>query len=130
MNTPRKYKFAFDIGGVLSSYPDEMRALMEALEKSGSFEVYYLTDMSREIARSLLQANSFHFEEERLLCANWGEDQNQCKSKLIKEHALDFIVDDHLPYLIGDHDAIGLLVTPKPKKIGYYHERWKDPSKK
>ncbi len=118
------YKIGFDIGGVLSAYPEQFKTLINALEQSPHFQVYYITDMPRATAEELLTLNEIQHNPERLLCADWNSHQNECKTRLANEVGLDFLVDDHLAYLIGETNALGLLVVPKSKQP-YNHQEWK-----
>jgi hypothetical protein len=120
----RNYKIGFDIGGVLSREPEVFKAMISAFRSSPIWETYILTDMPKEKAESLLQANNIDYDKENLLCADWNESQEMCKAELVKKHGLDILVDDHLGYVTPEEIPIGLLVVPRPKKP-YNSPEWK-----
>src|SRR6476619_1714341 len=92
-------KIAFDIGGVLSKYPDEFRALMCALEASG-FEIHVITDPTvKGEVLAQLGANGFGFiRHEHVHCADHSVHGEMCKAVLVRELGIRFIVDDFPGY--------------------------------
>ncbi len=116
---------AFDIGGVISRYPEQMRALMLALVRGGA-EVHVLTDMPRETARACLNANGFGFVTDgHLHCADWSEHGDLCKTRVCEAQRFDVLVDDRPDYVAAG-EFIGLVTAPRPGR-GYYAPEWRKP---
>lgn len=129
----RNWRIGFDIGGVISKYPQEMKEMMWMLQghdsvESSPFEIYIITDMPRAQAIAMLKENKIWFEPERLLCADWAKNGDKCKSILMKEHEIDIMIDDRLDYIM-EGCRIGLFVVPRPE-VGYYAKNWKFPDLK
>lgn len=129
----REIRIGFDIGGVISKYPDEMREMMWMLDGNDSvegspFEIYIITDMPRAQAIAMLKENKVCFNEGRLLCADWAKHGDRCKSILMAEHKIDIMIDDRLDYIM-EGCRIGLFVVPRPD-VGYYAKGWKFPDLK
>jgi len=117
------FKISFDIGGVLSKYPNKFRKLITALSTSENVEMYVITDIPQhERAVKLVQDNGFAISAERVLCANYDLYGEHCKSVLIKEHNIDMHIDDFLGY-VANFDCINLLVCPNPNEP-YYHDEF------
>lgn len=122
-------KVAFDIGGVLSKYPVLFRKFCMTLQ-SGSIEVYVITDMhDREKTLAMLKDNGFGFiPEERVLNSDYAKYGDMCKAVLLKEHAIDMLIDDFPGYVQWDSSfgpaPVRLLSQPDPFKP-YWSEDWK-----
>lgn len=126
----KKIRIGFDIGGVISKYPEEMKLLMRQLgpEVFDVFEVYVVTDMPRDQAEAMLKDNKIDYDPARLLCGDWTKHGDECKQVLMAENKIDIMIDDRMDY-ITNGPAIGLLVMPRPK-VGYYAAGWKFPDLK
>lgn len=117
-------RIGFDIGGVLSTHTDLVLDLIKALEQSTNWEIYYITDMPRESAEELLKLNNIKYNAINLLCADWAKYEGQCKAVIAKEHSLDVVVDDHLPYISDERIPLGLMVVPR-NNLPYNSLSWK-----
>jgi hypothetical protein len=120
-------KVAFDIGGVLSKYPDKFRALVVTLQHAG-VEVYVITDM-HDVTKiyDMLVLNDFGMiPKANIHSADYNEHGDGCKSELLRELEIDLFFDDHLAYLSIPDDTIRCLVMPDPFKP-YWSPQWKVP---
>lgn len=122
-------KIAFDIGGVISKYPSEMRVLMQSLMFALQ-EVFVITDMhDRSEVLETLATNGFGFvPEDRVFCADYARHGELCKAVLIKELGIDALVDDFGGYVQWDSSLgpapIRMLVAPDAFRP-YWHPDWK-----
>lgn len=119
-----KLRIAFDIGGVLSKYPEYFRALTTALVASPLIELFVITDMN-DRAQTLrwLADNGFDsIPQENVLNADYHEYGELCKAVALEEHAIDIHIDDHMGYLT-EGCPIRLFLMPSPE-LPYYHETW------
>ena len=121
--TMKKYKIGFDIGGVLSTHTTLFRDLINIFEKSQQVEIFIVTDMCHDIARSLLRKNHFKLGDSHILCANWSKSESRCKEDICKRYEIDILIDDHMPYLTSLSDTLGLLVMPK-KDLPFNSKEW------
>ncbi len=134
---PDDLTIAFDIGGVISRYPEKMKQLMAVLIKGGAL-VYILTDMNPVDALAAVRANGLmhlighdrllsdpYFQSARnryILSANWSRDGDLCKTRIMEDEGIDFLIDDRPDYA-AKGDFIGLVLSPRPD-VPYYHESW------
>lgn len=115
-------KVAFDIGGVISRYPNEMKAMMKALWHN-EVEVYILTDMNQQDAQAAREENDLFFiAPERVLSADWSKYGDRCKTVVCEEHGIDILIDDRPDY-VAEGNFIGLVISPRPR-VPYYHSSW------
>lgn len=124
-------KIAFDIGGVLSKYPAVFRPLVKLLLGRGSdpaygVEVFIISDMKPHTkAVAFCYDNGFMVPPERILCADYDQYGEQCKSKICWENDIDILVDDHMGYLTAAGAPwVRLFVMPDPN-LPYYDDSWK-----
>ena len=117
-------KVAFDIGGVLSKYPDTFRQLVAALIDFGH-EVYVITDMpDKEKTVAMLQENLFGFiPESNVHNADYNKYGELCKAVLLRKLKIDMFFDDFPGYLT-EGCKVRLQVLPDPQRP-YYHRTWK-----
>ena len=116
-------KIAFDIGGVLTKYPDLLRPVYLALRGGAEIEVYVLTDrIDHREALYLLQANGFPCDADRLLCADYEQHGEACKAVLLETMAIDIMIDDY-PAYVSAGCPLRLLVMPDTTRP-YLAERW------
>jgi hypothetical protein len=105
-------KVAFDIGGVLSKFPETFRAMVAALI-SGGAEVLVLTDMHDR-------------READVHVADYARHGEACKAILVRDLGIDVLIDDHGGYLAwpwATPAPVRLLVTPDPRRP-YYAPGW------
>lgn len=134
-------RIAFDIGGVISRYPGEMKTLMQRLINGGAY-VFLLTDMNRADAHAACRENKLYnfighrgligsgingagtedLREQYILCANWSDYGDQCKTRLMEMNKINFLIDDRPDYC-AEGDYIGLVLSPR-QHIPYYHNSW------
>ena len=112
-------RIAFDIGGVLSKRPDVFRPMVAALQAGGA-RVYVITDM-HEHAQSVrfVRENGYDIPPNRILNADYDTYGEHCKAEVVKEHAIDVLVDDFPGYVAADSPAVKLFVWPDPSQPYY-----------
>jgi hypothetical protein len=123
-------KIAFDVGGVLSKYPELYRELVEGLVLAG-IEVFVITDMhEKDKVVELLRMNDFigprGFVPKNVYCANYDEHGEGCKAVLLDELQIDMFYDDFIGYAVVSGCPIRCLVMPDADKP-YYADSWKMP---
>ena len=118
-------RVAFDIGGVLSKYPDELRRMANCLNAGGA-EVFVLTDMlNREHVLNILSANGFAFiRPDRVHLAQYDQHGEGCKAELLRDLSIDVFLDDCIGYVTPGGAPVRCLVMPDATRP-YYHETWK-----
>jgi len=119
---------AFDIGGVISKYPDVLKKLMSKLMDTNC-EIYIITDMhDKKHVNSILQTNGIYLPLDHIHCADYNKYGDMCKAILLRDLKIDLMFDDFIGYLGWDStfgDApIRLLVMPDSFKP-YWHTDWK-----
>jgi hypothetical protein len=121
-------KVAFDIGGVLSKFPETFRAMVAALI-SGGAEVLVLTDMhDRPAMLDMLGRNGVvpPVREADVHVADYARHGEACKAILVRDLGIDVLIDDHGGYLAwpwATPAPVRLLVTPDPRRP-YYAPGW------
>lgn len=119
-------KIGFDIGGILSKYPDILRPLVRALLASPEIEVHVLSDMHPHAkCVQWVHMNDFDVPPEHIHSCDYTEHGEECKAVKARELGLHILVDDFIGYLavIGS-PPLRLLSMPDPSR-DYYHETWK-----
>lgn len=123
-------KIAFDIGGVLSKYPDTFRKLVIKLQAEtapgipSSVEVYVISDMHDvDMMHNMLRLNDIHIDKSKIFSADYTNQGEYCKTKLCNDLGIDIFIDDFLGYL-AEGDFVRLLVMPNVNKP-YYDDTWK-----
>ena len=116
-------RMSFDIGGVLSKYPEVFRPMVTALQRGG-VEVYVITDMhEHEKSVRFVRENGYDIPAERILNSDylvWGE---LCKARTIHENRIQLHVDDFAGYC-AHNGCVNLFVWPNPQKP-YYADDFK-----
>lgn len=112
---PVKLKVSFDIGGVLSKYPNVFRQIVEALQLGG-IEVFVITDI-HDHAQSvkLVQENGFNIPADHILNSDYTAYGENCKAFTIAQHKIDLHVDD-FPGYCAHTQCVSLFVWPNPKE--------------
>ena len=119
-------RVAFDIGGVITKYTSQVRALMQALLAAGH-EVLVITDMhDKAEVLSMLALNDFGFvTESNVYCADWKQYGEACKAVLCGRLSVDILYDDFIGYVsVPGKPVMRLLVMPDPY-YPYWSETWK-----
>lgn len=118
-------RIAFDIGGVLSKYPDILRPLLRTLVDGGA-SVFVLTDMHpHALVMATLKINGFDFiEEAAVIVADYTKHGEGCKAELLKSLAIDIFLDDFIGYVADPSCPIRCLVMPDSSRP-YYATTWK-----
>jgi hypothetical protein len=123
-------KIAFDIGGVISKFPEQFRVLGLLCSASTPCQVYVITDMhDKEEVLKMLANNHFDFiPPENVYCADYKNHGEFCKAILLKQLGIDIFIDDFVGYVQWDSSLgpapIRLLVAPDGFKP-YWHDEWK-----
>lgn len=122
----RVVKIGFDIGGVLSKYPDLLRPILRALLAAPGIEVHVLSDMHpQEKCVAVLRENGFDVPSDRVHSCDYGEHGEECKAVKSRELGLDVLVDDFPGYVASlGAPTLRLLAMPDPT-LDYYHDDWK-----
>lgn len=132
-------KIGFDIGGVLSKYPDEFNKLLESLMDSDyySHEIYIISDMHPvdKIVENLSN-NSKKYpcfgwlanNPTQIYSANYEKHGNIAKAILIKDLGIQIFFDDFDGYLQWD-SSLGpqpILLKVQPDMFRpYWAKEWK-----
>lgn len=133
-------KIAFDIGGVISRYPEKMKDLMEILHRGGA-EVLIATDMNQADAIACCRENGlmeyvghkripktddlehdWSVRQSWVVSADWSRHGDLCKSEAMEEYEIDILIDDRPDY-VASGDFIGLVLSPRPD-VPYYAPGW------
>lgn len=124
-------RIAFDIGGVLSKYPNVFRPLVELIlgrggDQAYGIEVFIISDMKPHAkAVAFCHDNGFFVPPERILCADYEHGSEYCKAKVCQDYRIDLLIDDHMGYLaVLDNPTVRLFVMPDPDRP-YYADDWK-----
>jgi hypothetical protein len=117
-------KIGFDIGGVLSKYPDILTPFVNSLvENCPDIEVHVLTDMHPiEKCRDWVARNGLKVKPENVHSCDYKEHGELCKTVKCKELSIDILMDDFIGY-VAEGAPIRLLVMPDAKRP-YYHDDW------
>lgn len=122
-NTIEILRVSFDIGGVVSKYPEIFRPLIEALQASCKVEVYFLTDMTdKQAALKMLRMNGIHVEDKFVLTAPYPQYGEACKSVVSRRNELHVHIDD-FPAYVAEGAAVRLLLMPDISRP-YYARDW------
>jgi len=123
-------KIAFDIGGVLSKYPDKFRKLINKLQSvdlidnTPNVEVFVISDMHDiDAMHRMLVMNDIFISKSKIYSADYNTYGEYCKTKLCNELDIDIFIDDFIGY-VAEGDFIRLLVMPDVNK-SYYDDSWK-----
>lgn len=122
-------KIAFDIGGVISKYPNLLRELWRVLQKHSEVEIHVITDMhDKDDVMKQLTDNGFCISPKQVHIADYDKYGNMSKAMLLKELDINMLIDDFGPYLEWDSQLgpapLRLMVMPDSFKP-YWHESWK-----
>ena len=116
-------RIAFDVGGVLSKYP-QFKQLLETLHFSKMIEVWIISDMHpMEKIIDMLELNGVWFYKHRVRSADYKRHGEMCKAILCEELSIDMLFDD-FPGYVASGKHVRLLVMPSPTEP-YYHDDWK-----
>lgn len=118
-------RVAFDIGGVISKYPDIMCRMIAALVIGGA-EVHIVTDMHdhAEVMRQLAMNGLDAIAPERVHCADYNAHGEGCKAELLAALGIDVFLDDFIGYVSAGGCPVRLLVMPDASKP-YYADDWR-----
>lgn len=121
----RSIRVALDIGGVISKYPDELRALARTIIMGGG-EIHVITDMQdRADVLAQLVINGFDFiDRAHVHCADYKTHGEGCKAELLAALKIDIILDDFIGYVAAGGAPIRCLVMPDAH-LPYWHPTWK-----
>lgn len=119
-------KVAFDIGGVLSKYPNIFTRLIKILRSSHDCEIHIISDMhSVDYIQKMLRMNGIYLSIDNVHSADYTTHGELCKSELLKSLNIDIMFDDFIGYLADEQSCpVRCLVMPNPH-LDYYHESWK-----
>lgn len=122
-------KVGFDIGGVITKYPETFKQLIRVLFEGGA-EVFIITDQTNkdQVIQTLKDNGLDYIHPDNIFCANYEKYGDYAKSIIVNKLRLDIYIDDHLPYLNWDSwmgsAPVRLLVLPDGFKP-YYSDSWK-----
>lgn len=117
-------RIAFDIGGVLSKYPDILRRMILALLAGGA-EVHVITDMhdQADVLRQLERNGYGAIPAEHVHCADYDAHGEGCKAVLLDSLGIEVFLDDFIGYVSAGGCPVRLLVMPDASKP-YYADDW------
>lgn len=120
-------KIAFDVGGVISKYPQQFFGLMRDLHNDPYNEVFVISDLHpKEKIVELLRLNNFLnicVWSRNVYSADYEKYGEACKTKLCEKLNIDILIDDHMAYLV-EGDFIRLMVMPNTR-YSYWAPTWK-----
>ena len=121
-----KIKIGFDIGGVLSKYPDILRPIIAALSVSPDIEIHVLSDM-HPIDKCIdwIRRNELSIINENIHSCDYAIYGEECKAMKAKEIGLHVLIDDFMGYISIANSPILRLFTMPDHTRDYYHESWK-----
>lgn len=118
-----KIRVSFDIGGVLSKYPEIFRPIVNILAESYSVEVFVITDMhDHEACVKMIHDNGFNIKSDHIINSDYETYGELCKAKAIEENEIDLHIDDFAGYCMHAK-CLSLMTWPNPYKP-YYSESW------
>lgn len=130
-------KIAFDIGGVLSKYPNEFKSLISTLCREcveDYHDVYIITDQhpKEAVVKSLTENGYINnyldsINVDNIYCADYSKYGEMCKAVLLKDLKIDIFIDDFPGYLNWNYGwgnpPLRLFVWPDASR-SYHHESW------
>lgn len=118
-------RIGFDIGGVLSKYPDLLLPIVRALSVTTDVEVHVLSDMAPHAkCVDAVHRNGFLVPPERIHSCDYETFGDNCKAEKAREIGLDVLIDDYLGYVaVQGAPRIRLLMMPDAD-ADYYHPNW------
>lgn len=120
-------KISFDIGGVLSKYPELCKALIGACF-STDYEVHVITDMhNMKDILEMLAMNGLGpdvFPPEFVHSADYLKHGERAKQVLLEELGIDIHIDDFAGYAAAGGAKLNLFVWPNPD-LPYWADTWK-----
>lgn len=108
-------KISFDIGGVITKFPEEFKTLIHILNQSDLVEIYVITDIPEKVTvLEILKKQGLDrlFDYVNIISADYSKYGESCKAKVMKELGINIHIDDHMPYLV-EGCTIGLFVVPR-----------------
>jgi hypothetical protein len=121
------WRVGFDIGGVLSKYPDFFRAVIASFDAAG-IECHVITDMhDRDETLKILEENVISIPPSRVHNSDYDKHGEACKAVVMRECKIDVLFDDFLGYAtwpFSDDAPIRFLVMPDARKP-YCADSWK-----
>ena len=119
-------KIAFDVGGVLSRYPEIFIPLLRVLEASEHVQIFVMSDMHpQEKIQSMLRLNGIELPDWRVVSADYATHGEKCKAILCERIKADILIDDCIGYVAtSGKPLVRLLVMPDPELL-YYADSWK-----
>lgn len=124
--TYKTVKVAFDVGGVLSKYPEILRPIVHALGGRLDVEVFVISDMHpvEQIVKKL-RANQIEVKDRNVRSASFQAHGDRCKEALCEELGIDVLIDDYPGYVgTPGKPPLRLLVMPDTSKP-YYSPDWR-----
>lgn len=120
-------KVAFDVGGVISKYPDTFRELIVVLRMVNTIDVFVISDMHpKEKIVEVLKLNNIPVRDSNVYSADYDKHGEFCKAWLCRSLDIDILVDDFVGY-VADGSHIRMLVMPDSTKP-YWSNKWKTTS--
>lgn len=122
--TTRPLRVAFDVGGVLSKFPEIFRRLLHGL--GPTVEIYVISDMSpRQAIVDALARNGLGWVPSgHIVSADYARLGETCKAEACKELEIDILIDDFMGYVsIPGAPLVRLLVMPDAS-LDYYATTW------
>lgn len=123
-------RIAFDIGGVLSKYPEQFRKLLGDLDGNPDMQLFVITDMhdKEDVIKQLNDNNIGYFSATNIHCADYAKHGELCKAVLLRDLKIDMFFDDFVGYTMWPSEfgpaPIRLLVMPDGFRP-YWHKEWK-----
>jgi hypothetical protein len=119
-------KIGFDVGGVLSKYPEILTPLINIIVAacSDQIEIHVLSDMHpKEKIIDWLQRNQLNIKPENVHSCDYAQHGELCKAIKCHELNIGIMMDDFVGY-VAEGAPLRLLVMPDPHRP-YFHDDWK-----
>jgi hypothetical protein len=121
-------RVSFDIGGVLTKYPEVFKPIIKALQAAQDVEVYFLTDMPKvKDALAMLEMNGIQTPPERIICSPFKRRGESCKAVDCLTKDIHLHIDD-FPAYVAAGARVRLLLMPDLGRP-YYAKDWKTDGK-
>lgn len=126
-------RIAYDVGGVLSKYPEPFQKIIASLHHAGH-DLYVITDMhKKDEVLKMLKDNGFgYIPEANVYCADYQTHGEMCKALLLRDLKIDLFFDDFVGYLSWDSSfgpaPIRCLIMPDGFRP-YWATEWKTDDK-
>lgn len=124
MSKKKSITISFDIGGVVSKYPEIFGPIIRRLQTDPEIQVLFLTDMhDLNQSKKILEMNGISVLPGEIINSDFINFGEACKAIDCIKHNIDLHIDD-FPGYVAEGATVRLLVMPDIKRP-YYADSWK-----